>query len=718
MKNKLSLSTKILIGLVLGILTGLFFGEKVAFFGPAGRAFLLLLQMTVLPYVVVALMKGIGSMDFEIAKLLARKAGSILLVIWVLTLAVVMLFPIAFPNWESASYFSSTLVESAEEFDFISMFIPANPFGALAENVVPGVVLFSVAFGISIIGIKKKQGLLDVLDTVGEGLGRVSTFVVSLAPYGVFALMANAAGTIDFSRLQGLQVYVMTYLAAALLITFWVLPGLIAALTPLRHKAVVMKLRDALVTGFATGNLFVVLPILARRSRELINDVEGSSEETADMVDVIGPTSFTFPSAGKLLALAFILFAGWMTGFPVSIAKYPMFLITGFFTWFGTTYISVPFMLDMFRIPADTFQLFIIVDNIFGRFGVMVAVIHVATLSILGSLAVGGLIKVRPVKVARYLILTALIVTGTFAGIRLVFTSIGSKADQYELFISRPLLFEPAEHRTIDSSKADIPPVPADESALSRIHATKTVRVGYTRDALPWAFLNSDNELVGFDVEMIHKFAIELGSVVEFHLVDSDKAPGLLNAGFIDMMIGGMTITTTDMKRMTFTAPYLEETIAFIVEDHRREDFNTEAALMKQKNLRIGIEGNEYYTEKLQDYLPDAELVILDSPREFFRREKGDLDALMLSAETGSSWCLIYPEFTVAVPHPKIRAVPMAFAVRFGDREMAEFLGTWIELKKNDRTIKNLFDYWIGGKKVGATGKRWSIIHDVLGWVD
>ncbi len=718
MKNKLSLSTKILIGLVLGILTGLFFGEKVAFLGPAGRAFLLLLQMTVLPYVVVALMKGIGSMDFDMAKLLARKAGSILIVMWLLTLGVVLLFPIAFPNWESASYFSSTLVESAEEFDFVSMFIPANPFGALAENVVPGVVLFSIAFGISIIGIKKKQGLLDVLDTVGEGLGRVSTFVVSLAPYGVFALMASAAGTIDFSRLQGLQVYVVTYLVAAVLITFWVLPGLIAALTPLRHRAVVMKLRDALVTGFATGNLFVVLPILARRSQELIKDVEGSSDETANMVNVIAPTSFTFPSAGKLLALAFILFAGWMTGFPVSIAKYPMFLITGFFTWFGTTFVSIPFMLDMFRIPADTFQLFIIVDNIFGRFGVMVAVIHVATLSILGSLAVGGLIKVRPVKVVRYLIVTALIVTGTFAGIRLAFTSIGSKAHQYEQFIGRPLLFEAAEHRTIDSSKAEIPSAMAGESALSRIHATGTIRAGYTSDALPWVFRNNGNELVGFDVEMMHKFAKELGATVEFHLLDSDKAPGLLNAGYIDILIGGISITTTDMKRMTFAAPYMEETIAFVVEDHRREDFNTSEALKKQKNLRIGIEDNEYYIEKLQDYLPDAELVILDSPREFFRGEKGDLDALVLSAETGSSWCLIYPEFAVTVPHPDVRSVPMAFAVRFGDREMAEFLGTWIELKKNDRTIEDLFDYWIGGKKVRAGGKRWSIIRDVLGWVD
>ncbi len=718
MKNKMSLSTKILIGLVLGILTGLFFGEKVAFLGTAGRAFLLLLQMTVLPYVVVALMKGIGSMDFEMAKQLARKAGSILLVIWVLTLAVVLLFPIAFPNWESASYFSSTLVESAEEFDFISMFIPANPFGALAENVVPGVVLFSVAFGIALIGIKKKQGLLDILDTVGDSLGRVSTFVVGLAPYGVFALMASAAGTIDFSRLQGLQVYVVTYLAAAGLITFWLLPGLIAALTPLRHRTVVMKLRDALVTGFATGNLFVVLPILAERSRELIKDVEGSSEETTEMADVIVPTSFTFPTAGKLLTLAFVLFAGWMTGFPMSMTSYPMFLVTGFFTWFGSTFISVPFMLDMFRIPADTFQLFIIVDNVFGRFGVMVAVIHVATLSVLGSLAVGGLLKVRPVKVVRYLILTAVIVVGTFVGIRLTFNSIGSGADQYEQFISRPLLFEPAEHIIKDSSDVEIPPAGTVGSALSRIGETGTIKVGYPSDALPWVFRNSENELVGLDVEMVHKFARELGATVEFHLVDPDRIAGLLNAGYIDMMIGGLAITPSDMKKVTFTSSYLEETIAFIVEDHRREDFNTIEAVMKQENLRLGVMDNEYYIDKLQSFLPEAEIVTFDSPRQFFRHELGELDAIILSAETGSSWCLIYPEFTVAVPHPQVRTVPLAFAVRFGDRETAEFLGTWIGLKKNDKTVEDLFDYWISGKKVRAGGKRWSIISNVLGWTD
>ena len=717
MKKKMSLSTRILIGLVLGILTGLFFGEKVAFLGMAGRAFLLLLQMTVLPYVVVALMRGIGSLDFDMAKLLARKAGSILLIIWVLTLAVVMLFPIAFPDWESASYFSSTLVESAEEFDFVSMFIPANPFGALAENVVPGVVLFSVAFGIALIGIKKKQGLLDVFDTAGDALGRVATFVVSLAPYGVFALMAKAAGTIEFSSLQGLQVYVVTYLAAAVIITFWVMPGLIAALTPIRYRDVIMSMRDALVTGFATGNLFVVLPLLSRRSRDLVQNIEGSSEESAGMVDIITPTSYSFPTAGKLLALAFILFAGWMTGFPLSIARYPMFAITGFFTWFGSTYVSVPFMLDLFRIPADAFQLFIVIDNIFGRFGVMVAVIHVGTLAVLGSAAVGGLIRVRPVKVGRYLIVTVLIVIGTFVGIRLAFTSIGSKVDQYELFIGRSNLFETVEHRVIDSEEAAIP-AGRPGSALARIHETGIIRVGYTRDALPWAFQNDNAELVGLDVELMHKFAGELGLEIEFVLTEYENAPDLLNNGAIDLMIGGLVITTTDMKKVTFTDPYIEVTVAFIVRDHRRDDFNTDKALQKQKGLRIGLKDNKYYFKKLQEYLPDAEIVTLESPREFFRGEKGDLDALVMSAEMGSSWCLIYPEYTVAVPFPMVRSVPMSFAVAFGDRDTAEFLNTWIALKKNDRTVASLFDYWIAGKKVKAGGKRWCVIRDVLGWVD
>ncbi len=717
MKN-LSLSAKIMIGLVLGILTGLFFGERAGFLGMAGQAFLLLLQMTVLPYIVIALIKGIGGMDFKVAWTLARKAGIVLLVIWILTLCVILLFPLSFPEWESASFFSRTLVESSGEFDFISMFIPANPFGALAENAVPAAVFFSVALGIALIGIGNKKDLLAVLDTLGEALGRISTFVVRLAPYGVFALLAHASGTIEFSQLQGLQVYVATYLAGAAIIIFWIMPGLIMTLTPIGYKSVIRRLRDALVTGFATGNLFVVLPILAKRSKELLQKIEGTPEEASKTVDVIAPTAFTFPSAGKLLCLGFVLFAGWMTGFPIPFSKYFLFAVAGFFTWFGSTLVSVPFMLDTFRIPSDAFQIFLIVDNIFGRFGVTVGVIHIATLSVLGSAAVAGAVRLRPLRIARYLVLTVLIVTGVFTGIRMVFTAIGTDVNQYELFVKRSYLFESVEHRVAELSDLDSNLSKQYHSALTRIRATGTIRVGYTKDALPWAFMNDKGELVGLDVELLHTLARELEAKIVFVRIEQEKAPGLLNGGVLDILIGGQVTNTADLDKVTFSAPYLDKTWAFIVEDYRREDFNTEEALRAQSNLKIGITGNRYFVDRLQKYLPDAEIVPLESPRQFFRAEKGAMDALLLNAEAGSSWCLIYPQYTVAVPHPVVRTVPMAFTLAFGDNETAELLNSWIELKKRDGTISDLFDYWIAGKNRNRGGERWSVIRDVLGWVD
>ena len=133
----MSLSSKVLLGLGLGILTGLFFGEDVAFLAGPGDAFVVLLQMTVLPYVSVALIHSLGRLHVSDARSLARHAGTSLLVIWGLTLAVVMAFPLVFPSWKAASFFSNSLVEATPPFNPIALYLPANPFQALAEGVVP-----------------------------------------------------------------------------------------------------------------------------------------------------------------------------------------------------------------------------------------------------------------------------------------------------------------------------------------------------------------------------------------------------------------------------------------------------------------------------------------------------------------------------------------------------------------------------------------------------
>ena len=51
------------------------------------------------------------------------------------------------------------------------------------------------------------------------------------------------------------------------------------------------------------------------------------------------------------------------------------------------------------------------------------------------------------------------------------------------------------------------------------------------------------------------------------------------------------------------------------------------------------------------------------------------------------------------------------------DQEFAAFLNSWIELKRRDGTIEALYEHWILGKQAGWRAPRWSIMRNLLHWV-
>ena len=53
-----------------------------------------------------------------------------------------------------------------------------------------------------------------------------------------------------------------------------------------------------------------------------------------------------------------------------------------------------------------------------------------------------------------------------------------------------------------------------------------------------------------------------------------------------------------------------------------------------------------------------------------------------------------------------------------GEPDLVDFVNTWIDLKKKDHTIDVLFEHWILGKDALQKGPRWSVIRDVLHWVE
>jgi len=113
---------------VAGICCGIFFGEYCSFLSIVGDGFIKLLQMTILPYIVVSLIAALGKLSMERVKLPAIKAGSLILLFWLITFAVILLIPLSFPQWESAAFFSSSLVKAVPKTNFLALYIPSNPF--------------------------------------------------------------------------------------------------------------------------------------------------------------------------------------------------------------------------------------------------------------------------------------------------------------------------------------------------------------------------------------------------------------------------------------------------------------------------------------------------------------------------------------------------------------------------------------------------------------
>ncbi|PYR51579.1 MAG: hypothetical protein DMF89_05535 [Acidobacteria bacterium] len=712
-----SLSQKIVIGLLVGVAVGLFFGEQAAVLQIVADAYVKLLQMTVLPYVTISIISGLGALSAQQARALGLRVGIVLALLWGVALAAVFLFPLMFPPNQNASFFSTTLLEEREAFDFLSLYIPTNPFNSLANNVVPAVVLFSIFVGTALIAIPEKARLLDVLNVAARAVSKATNFVVALTPYGVFAIGAVVAGTLGLEDLQRLQVYLISYVGMSLLLSLWVMPGLVATLTPVPYRALLSRTRDALIMAFMTTSLFAVLPLLTEQAKALMKEYARVPAGEGAETDVIVPASFNFPHTGKLLSLSFVLFAGWFADTRVPVTAYPRLAATGLLVMFGNVNAAVPFLLDMLRIPADTFRLFLTSGVVNARFGTLVAAVHTLTVAVLGTCAVSGALTFDGRKLIRFGIVTGLLVVGVVGGtsalLRVVLTQ---PYDKDALLVNMRMLRDRGTVKVYKSGD-DVPQLPAvTTSILDRVRGRGVLRVGYLDDSLPYAFFNARGELVGFDIEMGLQLARDLQVTAEFVPVDRAILQSGLEAGVCDLVMSGVAITADRSIQLQFSSSYLDETVAFVVPDHLVADFSDWGTIRAKGRLRVGVPRAPYFIQKVRDELKDAEIVPIEKVDEIFAPHDPPVDAFIATAERGSAYTLLHPEYSVAVPKPRPFKVPLGYVIAGRDAPMAAMVNTWIELKRKDGTLDELFAHWILGQDAASRRPRWSVMRNVLHW--
>lgn len=723
-KRRFSMTTKIVIGLVAGVFCGLFFGDYTTSIKWIGDAYVGLLQMAVLPYVAMSLITNVGRLSLGSGARLLRTSLSVMGILWLVGFLTLAIMTQAFPIWESGSFFSSRFTEEPPAPQWMDLFIPSNPFQSLAENSIPAVVVFCIGLGIALMHHRKKEKLLEPMAVMAEALSGLNKLVVKLTPLGLFAIVAHTTGTLDVGQFSLIQGYLLTYGVSAIILTFIVLPLLVASVTPIGYWDVLKAGREPLIAAFVIGNTFVVLPLLIDAISRLQQENHPASVPDPHRSDYLIPLAYPFPDIGRIVGLIFLPFAAWFFGSVIDLGSYPVLLGTGFLGSFGKPVITIPLLLNIAHLPSDIFNLFVASGVVAARFGDLMKTMHLMTFTILTVCILNGTIRIKGTKLVINAIVSVLLLVASAVLIRGYLTA--EFQDRYakeKLVTQREMIFR--ENSTIamivpeilSKSQPNPDPIAPGQTRVQRIKQRGKIRIGFDAGKMPFSYFLADrNRLVGFDIQMAYHLADDLGVGIEFVPIQHGNYYQQLMDDHYDVAMSAMEGNLTQAELIPAVDSYMSVTLAVVVPDYDKAMFRDVDNLLAIPDLKLAVIRGGFFAEEARKALPqNVGIVEIDSAAEYFDGRFREVNGLVISAESGSAWTLRRPGFTVTNPLQGRVQVPLYYMIN-NDRRFENFLQNWLTLERSRGTYKKLYDYWILGLDSESQHQRWCILRDVLGW--
>jgi len=763
-RPRLTLTTGILLCILLGIATGLVFGDLCLVMKPLDEAFIKIWQITILPSIALSLVVGIGSLKRDTVRAVALKACLVLLLIWVIGIVGYFSFQLAFPPRMAASFFSTQDLAAKTDLNLIDQFIPSNPFMSLSDGIIPATVLFCLFLGFALMLDDGNGPVVNLLRVLLGALNRMTHIIAWTFPAGIFVITAVTAGTLTLEGFLERQVFIVTLAAAAILLGLVAMPLLVTCFTPFRYRDVLAASSRPLLLAFSTGTEFITLPQIAEGVENLFRirapdpgagspnlpdragerndgDNHGSTDPAGDPArdpekgtirsysEVLVPVAYTFPLLGGMVPFLFILFVAWLYQNPLDTLSQLRLVLVGIPTFFGSSKLAVISLLDLMHLPADAYNLYISSGILRQAFVAPLSVISIFSFTAITIALATDRARFRwkraALSVLTVVLLAALVIAGLHAGFSALLAGTYHGSDQISRIGLPP---DPAGNRldqivntTVYLHREDVPAVvPAGSGTRDEIRQIRergVLRVGYNSNNVPFVFFNGRGELVGYDVEMAYDLARAMNvSRIAFVPVTGTTLAESVDSGYCDIVMSAVMVDADRLGQMKFTDPVVTVHLAFVVPDGKKEEFTRLDTVKKMDGLRVAVFNNTALVPLARRLLPDATIVPIDAREEFF--EKGKADALLVPAEEGYPMTLLYPFFDVAVIEPydsyrKMYAYPVA---RDSSESYLLALNYWITMEKDYGMLEKKYDYWVLGRIPSSGEPRWSVVRNVLHW--
>ncbi len=379
--SQLSLTAKVLIGMVAGLLMGLlsrslFAGHPLiedylinGLFHMTGQIFLTVLKMIVVPLVFTSIVCGTCSLK-DITVL--GRLGGMTLILYLLTTAIaislamsmaLLIGPGKGANLESAANFVAGQAPSLVDV-LIGMF-PSNPISAMASGNTLQIIVFSILFGIAIAAAgKPAQPLVKLFTALNEAMLKLVTLIMNLAPYGVMGLMGKLFYSIDLGAIFNLVEYFFVVLGVLILQVLVTYCGLLKLLAGLNPIIFLKKIRDAFMFAFSTASSNATIPV----TLETVTRRMGACNQVSSFTVPLGST-INMDGTAIMQGVATV-FIAQAFGIDLAFNDYMMVILTATLASIGTAgvpgvgLVMLAMVLQQVGLPLEGIALIMGVDRL------------------------------------------------------------------------------------------------------------------------------------------------------------------------------------------------------------------------------------------------------------------------------------------------------------------------------------------------------------------
>jgi len=338
-----------------------------------GTIFIRMVQMIIAPLVFSTLVVGIAKMgDMKMVGRVGAKAMTWFISASLISLLLGMiLVNVLAPGkgtnikMDDASS-ASELLEKTQSFsleEFVKHVIPKSIFEAFATNEILQIVIFSILFGIALSAFSKKEAkpIIKLLDSISHVVLKMVTYIMWVAPFGVFGAVAAAVANYGFEIFSLYANYLFAF--AIGIIVLWILLLFVGYLIlgP-RLWTLLKRIKNPLLIAFSTTSSEAVFP-------KMVEELERFGCQPR-IVSFTLPLGYSFNLDGSMMYMTFAsIFIAQVYGIDMPLDKQLTMLLVLMLTSKGVagvpraSLIVVVATCAMFGIPPEGIALILPIDH-------------------------------------------------------------------------------------------------------------------------------------------------------------------------------------------------------------------------------------------------------------------------------------------------------------------------------------------------------------------